>query len=192
MFPSAPVSHRHWFFFLHQRLIAAFHPNVCLFAFFFYLKLGTVRKKPSWRIMLAVRMCEWKANKNSAAEVCCSSCWPNYEDLVQTEKVDFLLLTFSFVCVFGCVYLQVVGLDTDQRPLSRGGPAGEGQGSQPWGPEGPEGRLGSTEGLGRKLPGECEAWQRGWGVEFSNMCLYMFERRKLNTATQKRRNYDIS
>lgn len=63
-------------------------------------------------------------------------------------------LTFLFVCLCGCVYLQVVGLDTDQRPLSRGGPAGEGQGSQPGGIEGPEGRLGSTEGLGRKLPGE--------------------------------------
>lgn len=63
-------------------------------------------------------------------------------------------LTFLPVCLSGCVYLQVVGLDTDQRPLSRGGPAGEGQGSQPGGPEGPEGRLGFTEGLARKLPGE--------------------------------------
>lgn len=60
----------------------------------------------------------------------------------------------SLLFVFGCVYLQVVGMDTDQRTLSRRGPAGEGQGSQPGGPEGPEGRLGATKGLGRKLPGE--------------------------------------
>ena len=56
------------------------------------------------------------------------------------------------LCV--CVYLQGVGLDADQRPLSRRSPAGESQGSQPGGPEGPEGRPGSAEGLGRKLPGE--------------------------------------
>lgn len=45
-------------------------------------------------------------------------------------------------------------MDADQRPLSRGGPAGEGQGSQPGGPEGPESRLGTAESLGRKLPGK--------------------------------------
>lgn len=28
------------------------------------------------------------------------------------------VLTFLFVCVFRCVYLQVVGMDADQRPLS--------------------------------------------------------------------------
>ncbi len=64
------------------------------------------------------------------------------------------VLTFPLVCVFGCVCLQVVGLDADQRPFSRRGPAGEGQGSQLGGSEGPEGRLGSAEGLGRKLSGE--------------------------------------
>lgn len=68
------------------------------------------------------------------------------------EKVDFPALTLLCVCLD--VYLQVVGLDADQRPLSRRGPAGEGQGSLSGGPEGPEGRLGSAEGLGRKLPGE--------------------------------------
>lgn len=52
-------------------------------------------------------------------------------------------------------------MDTDQRSLSRRGPAGEGQGSQPRGPEGPEGRLGATESLGRKLPGEYVGWQCG-------------------------------
>lgn len=57
----------------------------------------------------------------------------------------------------------MVGLDADQRPLSRGGPPGEGQGRLPGGPEGPENRLGSPEALGRKLPGEHE------GAEFSRL-----------------------
>ena len=75
---------------------------------------------------------------------------------VLIEKLDFPLL---LTCVFGC-FLQVVGMDSYQRLLSRGGSAGEGQGSLPGGPEGPEGRLGVTKGLGRKLPGECRRDQR--------------------------------
>lgn len=63
-------------------------------------------------------------------------------------------VSYCPLCVCVCVYLQVVGLDADQRPLSRRSPAGESQGSQPGGAEGPEGRPGSAEGLGRKLPGE--------------------------------------
>ncbi len=92
------------------------------------------------------------------------------------ENVDFpSALTFLFVCVFGCVYLQVVGMDADQRPLSRRGPAGEGQGSQPGGPEGPESRLGSTKGLGRKLSGEYS----------TVICLSLvFSFKHINTATE--------
>lgn len=45
-------------------------------------------------------------------------------------------------------------MDSDQRPLSRGDPAGEGQGGLPGGPQGPESRLGPTKSLGRKLSGE--------------------------------------
>lgn len=45
-------------------------------------------------------------------------------------------------------------MDPDQRPVSRGDPAGEGQGGLPGDPQGPEGRPGPTESLGRKLSGE--------------------------------------
>lgn len=74
------------------------------------------------------------------------------------EKVDFPALTFS-LCVSLCVCfdaspLQVVGLDPDQTTLSRGGAAGQGQGSYSGSPEGPPGRHGTAKGLGRKLPGE--------------------------------------
>lgn len=68
------------------------------------------------------------------------------------------------MCVRVC--LQVVGLDADQRPLSRGDPAGEGQGSQPGSSEGPEVGPGAAEGLGRKLPGE---W---WWVDGSDVSVW--------------------
>lgn len=60
------------------------------------------------------------------------------------------------VCVLMRPPLQVVGLDPDQTTLSRGGAAGQGQGSYSGSPEGPPGRHGTAKGLGRKLPGECD------------------------------------
>lgn len=52
----------------------------------------------------------------------------------------------------------MVGLDAHQRPDSRGGPEGEGQGRQSGSPEGPESRPGPPSALGGKLPGESERW----------------------------------
>lgn len=76
------------------------------------------------------------------------------------RKSRFSCSDFFSVCVFVCVLmrppLQVVGLDPDQTTLSRGGAAGQGQGSYSGSPEGPPGRHGTAKGLGRKLPGECD------------------------------------
>lgn len=106
-------------------------------------------------------MCEWKASKQATLQYGVRRSAASPPTTVVSvgfvlhsviKRVDFPPLLVCSLC--GCVYLQVVGMDADQRPLSRGDPAGEGQGSQPGGPEGPEGRLGATESLGRKLPGE--------------------------------------
>lgn len=69
------------------------------------------------------------------------------------RNFSFLWWLLVFMNALG-YFLQVVGMDTDQRPFSRGDSAGQGQGSQPGGSEGPEGRLGLAKTLGGKLCGE--------------------------------------
>lgn len=85
-----------------------------------------------------------------AAEVCA---FPAQLHL-HTKKSRFSSYPFFSMCVFGHTHLQVVGLDTNQRPDSRGDPAGEGKGRQSGNPKGPEIRPGSPEDLGRKLSGK--------------------------------------
>lgn len=69
-------------------------------------------------------------------------------------NVLFFLLMVFFSLPFCHVFLQVVGMDPHQRPLSRGDSAGEGQGSQPGGPEGSKSWPGVAKSLGRQLSGE--------------------------------------
>lgn len=116
----------------------------------------TVRKELSLRVMLAVRVCESKGEGTTQLLA-----QPQHQGLLNMRwwrKIFFIELLspcdeFTLNACFWC-FLQVVGMDADQKPLSRGDSAGQGQSSRPGGPEGPQGRLGLTESLGRKLHGE--------------------------------------